>query len=214
MASEGPRRGADWAVSRTADVDSAADLELVRRARAGDQPAFCELIERHRRSVYRAAFAALGSADEADDVAQEAFVAAYRHLRAFRGQSSFKTWLLAITWRKAVSRRRSLRRWLQMAVARDAHGREGGFPIDQVPCPERNQEGRLADRELQQIMRRLIGALPRRLRDPLLLIATGEYKYEQVSEMLGAPVGTLKWRVSEARRLLRSKLAALGYYDA
>jgi len=55
-------------------------------------------------------------------------------------------------------------------------------------------------------LRRLIAALPKKLRDPLLLAGSGEYTYEQISQMLGCPIGTLKWRVSEARRLLKSKL--------
>ena len=81
------------------------DVELVRRAQAGDVAAFGELVERNRRAVFRAALAAVGSAAEADDVAQEAFVTAFQKLDGFRGEASFKTWLLTITWRKAIDRR-------------------------------------------------------------------------------------------------------------
>ena len=59
--------------------------------------------------------------------------------------------------------------------------------------------------------RRLIGTLPARLRDALLLAGTGDYSYEEIAAVLGAPVGTVKWRVAEARRVLKRKLAALGY---
>ena len=67
------------------------DLELVRRAQAGDVQAFGDLVERNRRAVFRAALAAVGSATEADDVAQEAFVTAFQKLQGFRGDASFKT---------------------------------------------------------------------------------------------------------------------------
>ena len=64
----------------------------------------------------RAALAALGSPAEADDVAQDAFVMAYRKLGSFRGEAAFRTWLLAIAWRKALDRRKSLARWLKLTV--------------------------------------------------------------------------------------------------
>ena len=78
-----------------------SDLDLVRLAQAGDLDAFGELVERNRRAVFRAALAAVGIAAEADDVAQETFVTAFRKLDGFRGESAFKTWLLSIAWRKA-----------------------------------------------------------------------------------------------------------------
>ena len=79
-----------------------SDLDLVRQAQAGDSDAFGELVERNRRAVFRAALAAVGNAAEADDVAQETFVTAYRKLAGFRAESAFRTWLLSIAWRKAL----------------------------------------------------------------------------------------------------------------
>jgi RNA polymerase sigma-70 factor (ECF subfamily) len=140
-------------------------------------------------------------------------VTAYRKLSTFRGEAQFRTWLLSIAWRKAIDRRKSVSRWLKLAVA---PGRDdtGGDPLDQmerVASSERSQEDSIVDEELQRNVTRLIGTLPRKLRDALLLAGTGEHTYEQISEMLGAPLGTVKWRVSEARRVLKKKLAALGY---
>ena len=91
--------------TETAEAATAADLALVKRVQAGDVEAFGDLVERNRRAVFRAALAAVGSATDADDVAQEAFVTAFQKLHGFRGDSSFRTWLLAITWRKAIDRR-------------------------------------------------------------------------------------------------------------
>ena len=65
--------------------------------------------------------------------------------------------------------------------------------------------------ELQRHVKRLIATLPSKLRDALLLAGSGEHTYEQIAAMLQIPVGTLKWRVSEARRVLKQKLAAAGY---
>jgi RNA polymerase sigma-70 factor, ECF subfamily len=190
-----------------------SDLDLVRRAQDGDADAFGELVERNRRAVFRAALAAVGSATEADDVAQEAFVLAYRKLKSFRGDSAFRTWLLTIAWRKALDRRKRLTRWMRLTAtpARSDAGDDVPDWIEQMPGDRWSQEQDVAATQLQRTVRRLIGTLPRKLRDPLLLAGSGDYSYEQISQLLGTPVGTVKWRVSEARRVLKEKMLALGY---
>ena len=198
-----------------AQASEVTDLDLVRLAQAGDIDAFGELVERNRRAVFRAALAAVGSATEADDVAQEAFVTAWQKLSGFRGESQFRTWLLSITWRKAIDRRKGISRWLKLAAtpARDEAGEDMFDVMDRVASPERSQEAQLESSELQANLRKLIRTLPRKLRDALLLAGTGEHTYEEIGQMLGAPVGTVKWRVAEARRVLKRKLAAMGYSD-
>jgi RNA polymerase sigma-70 factor (ECF subfamily) len=186
------------------------DLNLVRRAQAGDTDAFGELVERNRKAVFRAAVAALGSTTDADDVAQEAFVMAYRKLASFRGDAAFRTWLLAITWRKALDRRKSVGRWLRLTVTPAEPDTDAISWIEHMPSDRRTQEEDLAGAQLQRIIRRLIRTLPRKLRDALLLAGSGDYNYSQISFILGVPVGTVKWRVSEARRVLKEKMAAIG----
>lgn len=190
------------------DSTEVSDLDLVRRAQAGDAEAFEELVERNRRAVFRAALAAIGSAAEADDVAQETFVTAYRKLNSFRGEAAFRTWLLSITWRKAIDRRKSLTRWLRLTVTPAAFDDDALDLVESIPSGRRSQEEDLSGIELQKRLRRLIAALPKKLRDALLLAGSGDYTYEQISQMLGCPLGTVKWRVSEARKLLKSKLEA------
>ena len=199
-------------VSAQAAAD-ATDPELVRLAQAGDVEAFGELVERHRRAVFRAALAAVGSSTEADDVAQEAFVTAWRKLAGFRGESQFRTWLLSITWRKAIDRRKGITRWLKLVVtpSRDESGEAAFDMMDRVASFDRTQDVSLEAEELQTQIRKLIATLPRKLREALLLAGSGEHTYDEISEMLGAPVGTVKWRVAEARRVLKRKLSAMGY---
>lgn len=190
---------------------NAAELELVRRAQAGDDEAFGELVDLNRRAVYRAAYAALGSAADADDVAQETFVTVYRKLGGFRGDASFRTWLLSIAWRKALDRRRSVTRWLRMTVTPSGPQEEAGDGIERLPSGARSQEEDVAADELQRRIRQLIATLPRKHRDALLLASSGDHTYEQIAHMLGIPLGTVKWRVAEARRVLKRKLVAMGY---
>jgi RNA polymerase sigma-70 factor, ECF subfamily len=181
------------------------DHELVERARHGEAAAFEALVTRHHQAARRAAIAALGAADDADDVAQEAWIAAHARLTDFQGGSSFRTWLLAIVWNKALDRRRQVGRWLRRMVSLD-FGPAAGLS-EYRPSPER----RVLGDELSGQTTRLVRALPAKLRDPLLLIGSGDYSYDEVAAMLGIPVGTVKWRVSEARRQLRAKLERLGY---
>ena len=82
------------------------DGELVEQVRAGETAAFGELVERHRGAVYRAALAALGNEADAEDIAQEALVLAFRRIDQFRGDASVRTWMISIAWRLSMKRRR------------------------------------------------------------------------------------------------------------
>jgi RNA polymerase sigma-70 factor (ECF subfamily) len=193
------------------------DEELVARAAGDDHEAFAELVRRYQAAVYRAARIASGSDAEADEAAQEAFVTAYRRLSTFRAEASFKTWLVAIAWRKGLDRRKGMRRWLtavriDSAAAEHDHNAIADLPAD-ATGPVADQEDAVLSRELRTQMKKVIGALPARLRQPLLLAAAGDFSYEEIARIVGAPVGTIKYRVSEARRQVKAKLARLGYLD-
>jgi RNA polymerase sigma-70 factor (ECF subfamily) len=185
------------------------DAELVTRARQGDSTAFGELVNRHQSAVYRAARTALGSHADAEDAAQDAFVLAFRRLDSFRGEASFKTWLLTIAWRQAINHRRSMTRlWRRMMAPQDREPDEGPEAIaGGLPTPE----AAAAAVELKRAVRDAIRRLPPALRDTFLLAQAGDYGYEEISAMLTVPVGTIKWRVSEARRRVRKALDDRGF---
>ena len=188
------------------------DAELVARARTGDSDAFGTLVDRHRAAAYRAALAILRSHADAEDAAQDAFVSAFRHLHRFRGDSAFRTWLLTIAWREAINRRRSLGRILRRLVdRRDAD--EAEELILSMPSTERTPEQLAADRQLRHSIRRAIETLTPTLRDTLLLARSGDFTYDEIGAIVGTPAGTIKWRVSEARRRVRQQLQAQGYAD-
>jgi RNA polymerase sigma-70 factor (ECF subfamily) len=189
-----------------------SDGDLVQRARQGDAAAFGELVDRHRSSVYRAALAALGSHAEAEDAAQDAFIAAYRRIDSFRGEASFKTWLLTITWHQAINRRRSLTR-IWRRLVEPAPDEERDARIAEVAAVGPTPEEAAGQDQLRRAIRQVIQALPPKLRDTLLLAQAGDYSYEEIGAMLGAPLGTIKWRVSEARRTIRKRLREQGYGD-
>jgi RNA polymerase sigma-70 factor (ECF subfamily) len=189
-----------------------SDVELVTRARQGDSAAFGELVDRHRNAVYRAALAALGSHADAEDAAQDAFLLAYRRLDSFRGQASFKTWLLTIAWHHAINRRRSLTRMWRRMVEPKAN-EEVEIVTAALATSNPTPEQAAAYDQLRRAVRRAIQTLSPKLRDALLLAHAGEYSYQEIGAMLGAPLGTIKWRVSEARRIIRKQLQERGHGD-
>jgi RNA polymerase sigma-70 factor, ECF subfamily len=187
------------------------DAELVERARQGDPDAFGELVDRHRAGVYRAALAALGSPADAEDAAQDAFLTAYRRLASFRGEASFRTWLLTIAWHEALNRRRRLKRWWRFSPRPTPDAPHQLDDEIEIATSGRSPEEMLGDVRLRQDIERAIDELPPKLRDCLLLAAAGDYKYEEIAAMLKAPLGTIKWRISEARRAVKARLLARGY---
>lgn len=179
-------------------------------ARAGDRAAFDELVSLHYRTVFRTAMAALQRREDAEDATQDAFVLAWRKVPGFRGDSSFKTWLLTIAWRQALDRRRLRTKWWQRtAMPWRSDGYAGTPPdgldhlISHQADPERVTEARHRVRQVQEA----IGGLTPKLRDTLLLAASGEYGYDDIAAILGVPLGTVKWRVAEARKIIQGKLA-------
>jgi RNA polymerase sigma-70 factor (ECF subfamily) len=182
------------------------DEELVLLARQGETSAFDQLVVRHQAAVYRAALAALRVPEDAEDVAQEAFVKAWSTLRRFRGEASFKTWLLTIAWNRALNRRRMRMNWWRRAAPLS------GTPV--LVASSDAPDEPLRSGELRAHIARAIEALTPKLRDALLLVQSGDYAYDEIAAMLKIPEGTVKWRVSEARRRVRQRLAQLGYVDA
>jgi len=155
----------------------------------------------------------LGSPDEAEDAAQDAFVVAYERLASFRGDASFKTWLLTIAWRQATNRRRSLMRWWRR-IAGPQQGALDERPAEaDVASRAASPEAAAAADELRHAIIAEIRALSPKLRDTLLLAQAGELSYEEIAAMTNVPVGTIKWRVSEARKVIRKRLLECGFAD-
>jgi RNA polymerase sigma-70 factor (ECF subfamily) len=182
---------------------------LLERARTGDAAAFTEIVRLYEGPVFRAALAALGSREEAEEAAQDAFVAAFRRLETFRGESSLKTWLVAIAWRKALTRRRRLR--FRRLYAVTPMTEDDPNPAEIAIDTREGAQAMVLTTELRRQLAQFIQKLPAKLRDALLLLASGQHTYEEAAAILGVPVGTAKWRVSEARRVLREKLRSVGY---
>jgi RNA polymerase sigma-70 factor (ECF subfamily) len=191
----------------------AETTQLVRQAQAGSAEAFCALVDLHQRAARRVAATALGQSPDVDEAVQDACVTAWQRIDRLEDPAAFRPWLLRITWRKALDRRRSIGTWLKRLVSgdRESASSEWELPIDRVADARATVDEQLLSRERDAIVAQMIRSLPPRLRDPFLLAATGEHRYEDIAAMLSIPVGTVKWRIAEARRMLREKLARVGF---
>jgi RNA polymerase sigma-70 factor (ECF subfamily) len=183
-------------------------VRLVALARTGDRSAFGRLIEDHLGAARRVALAALGQPMDADEAVQDASIAAWTRLGTLQDPAAFRGWYMRIVWRKAIDRRRSMRSWFDRFGASSADDR----PME-LPAADPAPDTQLMSRELALAIAQLVRALPRKLRDPFLLAAYGDHRYEEIALLLDIPVGTVKWRISEARKMSRAKLDRLGHGD-
>jgi len=166
------------------------DEDLVARFQHGDEAAFDDLVRRHRAMVYRVAWRLIGSHAEADDLAQEAFVRAYRALGGFRRESLFKTWLVRIVTNLTLTRRQSRRPSVPIEAVRGLES--GGMPAERLV--------------LRGEVRKAVDRLPRRQRQVLLLKVYEGLKFVEIAEVAGMSVGTAKATFFQAVRGLRSRL--------
>ena len=177
------------------------------RARQGDREAFGRLVRRHQRRVYAAALHILNNHSDADDVTQEAFVRAFRGLASFDGRADFFTWLYRITVNTALNALRSEKRGSalhQKSNAEAAH--VGGRPEalgQSAPTPAQKAQH---NAEVTRVLE-AVASLTAPLRVTLVLATVEELPHKQIAEILDIPEGTVAWRVNEARRLLKLKLA-------
>lgn len=195
--------------SSSRDDESPEVVELVTLARTGDRAAFGRLIEGHLAAARRVALSAVGQQTDADEAVQEAAVAAWKRLDALHDPAAFRGWFMRIVWRKAIDRRRSLRSWLDRFGSSTTDDER---PLE-FAAADPSPDTILISRELELAIAQVVRALPRKLRDPFLLAASGDHRYEEIAALLGLPLGTVKWRISEARKLIRTKLDRMGHGD-
>jgi RNA polymerase sigma-70 factor, ECF subfamily len=171
-----------------------SDADLVAAVLAGDRARFGVLVRRHNQRLYRAARAVLGDDAEAEDVVQEAYVRAYRHLAQFRGEASFSTWLVRIAVHEAIARRRARSRLVELA------------PEEPSMQDERSPEHHAMDAELARLLEREIDALPDGLRAVMVLRDVEEMDTAETAAVLGLSQEAVRVRLHRARRALQGAL--------
>ncbi|WP_199555769.1 RNA polymerase sigma factor [Sandaracinobacteroides hominis] len=184
----------------TSARDGDSDGALARRAAAGDEPAFGTLMRRHKDSIYRTLRRLTGDPDEAYDLAQEAFVSAWRNIARFDPERPFLPWVQRIALNKVrdAARRRAVRRFLLGPATDDEVLRV----VDDAPLQDAQLEGRQAVAQLD----RAIADLPYALRAPLVLTALEGLSHAEAGTQLGISAKAVETKVARARRQLATML--------
>lgn len=174
--------------------------KVIARARRGDADAFGQLVAAYRDTVFRLALRMCGNEADADEVAQEAFLDAWRGLPNFRGESRFSTWLYQLTTHAAID---LLRREKRQPATEDIADVSAA---DHAPGPQQQAE----QNERRQAVRQAILALPPEQRQVIVLRFMQELSYEEIGAALHLPAGTVKSRLNRAKAALKEILSQNG----
>jgi RNA polymerase sigma-70 factor (ECF subfamily) len=186
------------------------DVAIVEAVRSGDAEAFRVLVERHKHRLYAVILRLVGDPCQAEELAQETFVRAFRALKGFRGESSFGTWLTQIGIHVARDRMRSARR--RSIVSIDAPQETHRPSLELVDTSPASDPGfEVEAEEERRLMRIALASLPPEYREVLVLKHFEDWAYGEIAAVTGATVGTLKVRAYRARHLLRERLTELGW---
>ena len=182
------------------------DTHLVTASQQGDQDAFASLMQRHQRRVFNLVLRMLQDYEEASEITQEAFLAAWMGLPSFRGEARFATWLYRIAYNCALKQleRRKRERYLRAAIEAEQ--------ILEEMNKQKQAEDILELRARQAIMREQFLQLPTKYRIVLTLRHLHEMTYEEMADILTLPIGTIKTHLFRARHLLKERLLAQPFY--
>ena len=187
--------------SRTGPGDL-SDMEILSDVSAGNIDAYGKIVSRYRGRLYNFVFRFVGDRETAEDIVQETFLRAFRKRKDYRAIANFSTWLFTIAGNLAKSELRRRKRWRFFSLHRDDDSDAVLDLPDESYRPDRLAESSMADLQIQQA----IMSLPVNYRQVILLRDVEGFSYQEISEAINCPVGTVKSRVNRARLRLQQKL--------
>jgi RNA polymerase sigma-70 factor (ECF subfamily) len=195
------------------DPADISDEALVVRAQSGDYAAFEDLVRRHQRRAYAVAFGIVKNAAEAEEVVQETFLSAFEHLDAFRGESTFSTWIYRVASNHALMKLRKKKPEpqgdivdLEPGLSRAQARSEGTSPFDALSLWARRPDDAADAREVQEALGSALDALGDDDRALLLMRSIGEASHDVLAERFHTTVPAVKSRLHRVRLQLRALL--------
>src|ERR1700694_3280021 len=188
-------------------AQQSSEVELIRRVRDGEGDLFYEMIRPYERRVYSAAFAILRNGADAEDAAQEAMLKAFKHIRQFREEARFSTWLIQIAVNEARMRRRKDHAELIEPIA-DRQDESGNYtPRDFADWREIPSET-LERKEVREKLAEALATLDRKYREVFVLRDMEQLNIQETADALGISIASVKTRLLRARLMLRDLVAA------
>jgi RNA polymerase sigma-70 factor, ECF subfamily len=195
---------------QAAALDNSAERlheqELIRRIRDGEHELFYELIRPYEQRVYFTAFAILRNQHDAEDAAQEAVLKAFRHIRQFRGDARFSTWLLQITMNEARMRRRKAHAGLVEPIE-NQKDEEGNYTPREFADWREIPSEVLERSEIREALSKALASLGEKYREVFLLRDVQHMSIEETAKSLGITTASVKTRLLRARLMLRDLLS-------
>lgn len=179
------------------------DQQLVIASKRGDQDAFAQLVQRYQRRIFNLVYRMLQQYEEASEITQETFLAAWQGLPSFRGEARFATWLYRIAYNCALKQLETRKRDRALqAVLQAEQALENKDNIDRA-------DAQIDEHEQQAFVQEHLSHLPAKYRIVLILRHLQDMTYEEMAEILIMPVGTIKTHLFRARNLLKERLQGL-----
>lgn len=200
-----PAQGLGIALPHSVSSVTEQDEEqLVTSSKKGDQDAFAQLVQQHQRRVFNLVFRMLQQYEEANEVTQETFLAAWQGLPSFRGDARFSTWLYRIAYNCALKQLEQRKRDKALQVVVQAE--QIAASIGQ----EQRIDAALETHARQAMVQEQLSQLPAKYRIVLILRHLQEMTYEEMAQILTMPIGTIKTHLFRARNLLKERLEKFG----
>ena len=183
------------------------DEELIKRCAKGEREAFNRLVLKYQKKVFSVAYRFVGDAEEANDLAQEIFMAAYQNLKNFRGDSKFSTWLFQIATNRGKNRFKYLkRRGFFTNKGSTETDEEGDYSQRAFADHSAGPEELLSSNQVRKAVREAIDELEPDHKEIVILRDVEGFSYEEIARMLNLPEGTTKSRLHRARMVVKEKL--------
>jgi RNA polymerase sigma-70 factor (ECF subfamily) len=187
-----------------------SDAGLVEQCRNGDSSAFDEIVRRYKDRVYAVVYRFLGNREDALDVSQEVFVRAYRGIQEFRGTAQVYTWLYSIAANMARNRLRDMgRKGRNRGTSLEALQESAPGIADAAALVRATPSDEAIGSEMAELLQRCLTELPENYRMAFILRTTEDLSYDEIADVMGCPVGTVKSRLNQARQMLRDRLREL-----
>lgn len=183
------------------------EKELIQRVQRGDPDAFEPLVQNYEKQVYNLCLRMVGNAEDARDLAQEAFLKAWRGMGGYQFEAAFSTWLYRLTGNVCIDFLRRQKRRPAVSLTME----EDSTELD-VPDPEPTPEEQLLERETCKVVAQAMDELETEFRQILTLRVVQNQSYEQIAQVMDLKVGTVKSRLARARTKLRKILLQNGNY--